>query len=82
MGAGSATVTLGTTRSIDGPLTSADRPESHATLSASWAPVRTRIVVDTQTIDLKWTLRVDQPGPATWVDDLMVWPSADGSCAE
>lgn len=82
MGAGAATTELTLIRTLAGPVKSADRAESHATLSSTWAPVRTRIIVEPSSLDLTWELRVSQPAAETFIDDVMVWRSPDGGCAE
>ena len=82
LGAGTATATLTLTRTIGGMVVSAARPEAQATLSAAWTAVRTRLVVEPDTLDVSWEVRVASPGATTLIDDVVVWPSPSGSCAE
>ncbi len=80
-GQGAASVSLKLRPLMPPIILSADRPEAHAALvTTTWTALHTRIVVQPNALDLVWELNVEQPGAATFVDDVTVWPSADGGC--
>ncbi len=82
LGSGNATATMTLSKTLGGTVVSAARPEARAALGASWSKVRTRLIVEPDSLDLRWEVRVDSPGATTLIDDVAVWPSPSGTCAE